>query len=121
MNFLVVLTDCEYPSWNQAYTVTLKFKGYNKGTWELHNPNVVPWGLLCYEPKGTFQVYPSLKSIEFYSHDPRDSAGVQALSFEFFDAPATPWDKKTKASDGIIYSTKNPVGEKCDLNWQRWD
>lgn len=121
MNFLIVLTDLSTPNWNQAYTVTLKFKGLHTGTWELHNSGVVPWGLLTHEPKGMFTVFPAAKEIEFYSHEAGDSAGVQALSFVFYDAPISPWDKAKKDSDGLVYSSKNPVGQNCDLNWQRWD
>src|SRR5689334_20604926 len=86
MHFVVVLTYMN-TDWNQAYTISLKFKGAKYGTWELHNPNVVPWGLVCHAPKGTFTLFPDQQQIEFYSHMDGDSAGVNTLSFVFYDAP----------------------------------
>lgn len=119
MHFVIVLTYMN-TDWNQAYTISLKFKGAKYGTWEMHNPNVVPWGLVCHEPKGTFTLFPDQKEIEFYSHMAGDSAGVNTLSFVFYDAPKSKYDKGATGSDGLICSCKNPAGETCDLAWQRW-
>ena len=107
-------------SWARSMAVFLKSTGYNKGTWEIQCPNAVPWGLVALDTRGTFTIDVPRKMIQFWCHDTNDSAGVQALCYELYDAPTSPWDKRTKTSDGTIYSTQNPAGEGCDLTWGRF-
>jgi hypothetical protein len=106
-------------TWERRMTAVLDWAGHGKGTW--HLTKVVqacsPWGLLALDYQGTFTYRASAKALEFWCKDAKD--GLTTLSFMLFDAPASPHDESRLCSDGDIRTTRNPVGESCDLSWTR--
>jgi hypothetical protein len=105
--------------WERKMTAVLTFTGPGKGAWRLTKGDQAgaPWGLLALDCQGTFGYRAALRALEFFCTDARD--GRTTLCFTLFDAPASLYDESRLRNDGDVYKAKDPVGETCELSWNR--